>query len=108
MKGEVKPMEDEQSTVLSRKRIAIRFLFTLFFVIVLEVLKIIIQVAVLFQYVCLFISTEYSDPMRRFSDRVSVYAYRVMRYIALNEDTRPFPFADFPEEIDPPEPEANF
>jgi len=101
-------MEDEQETALSRKKIAIRFLFTLFFVVVLEILKIIIQLAVLFQYVYLFITTGHSDPMRRFSDKISVYAYRVMRYVTLNENTRPFPFADFPEEIDPLEPEPHF
>jgi hypothetical protein len=101
-------MEDEKPPVLSRKRIAIRFLFTLFFAAVLVGLKIMIQLTVLFQYVYLFISREYSDPMRRFSDGVSVYAYRVMRYISLNENTRPFPFADFPKPIDPPEPRPDF
>jgi hypothetical protein len=98
----------EAGTVLSRKKIAVRFLYTIFFVIVLEILKTIIQLTVLFQYVYLFITTTYSNPVIKFSNKVSVYAYRVMRYITLNENDRPFPFSDFPQEIDPPEPEVHF
>jgi len=93
---------------LSRKKIAVRFLYTVFFVILLEILKVIVQLSVLFQYVYLFITTEYNDPVRRFSNKVIAHAYRVMRYITLNENVRPFPFADFPKEKDEPEPEVSF
>lgn len=98
----------EATTVLSRKKIATRLLYTIFFVIVLEILKTIIQVAVLFQYVYLFITQTYSNPVIAFSNKVSVHAYRVMRYITLNENMRPFPFSDFPKETDPPEPDVDF
>ncbi|MBW2195177.1 MAG: DUF4389 domain-containing protein, partial [Deltaproteobacteria bacterium] len=54
----------ETTDILSRKRIAIRFLYTIFFVLVLEILKIIIQLSVLFQYVYLFITTDYNNPVR--------------------------------------------
>ncbi|MEA1901487.1 MAG: DUF4389 domain-containing protein [Thermodesulfobacteriota bacterium] len=95
-------MESVKSAILSRKKIGIRLLYTLFFLVVIEILKIIIQVAVLFQYVYLFITKTYSKPVRKFSNKVSFYAYRVMRYVTLNENTLPFPFADFPEEKDAP------
>ena len=93
---------------LSRKKIGVRLLYTVFFLIVFEILKIIVQVTVLFQYVYLFITKTYSDPVRRFSNKVSFYAYRVMRYVTLNENTMPFPFADFPEETDAAESEVRF
>ena len=99
---------EEITGQLSRKNIAIRFLYTIFYVILLEILKLTIQVAVLFQYVYLFITLDYSDPVRRFSNKVIAYCYRVMRYVTLTENIRPFPFADFPEEIDEPEGEATF
>jgi hypothetical protein len=92
----------------SRKNIAVRLLYTLLFLIVFEILKIIIQVAVLFQYIYLFISKEYNHPIRKFSNKVSVYAYRVMRYITLSENEKPFPFQDFPEEMELPETEVVF
>lgn len=101
-------MDEAEVTVLSRKRIGIRLLYTVFFLIVFEILKLIVQVIVLFQYIHLFITRTSSDPLRRFSNKVSVYVYRVMRYITLNENERPFPFSDFPEETDLPEPEVHF
>ncbi|MBW2264974.1 MAG: DUF4389 domain-containing protein [Deltaproteobacteria bacterium] len=98
----------ETTDILSRKRIAIRFLYTIFFVLVLEILKIIIQLSVLFQYVYLFITTDYNNPVRNLSNKVAAYAYKVMRYVTLNENQRPFPFSEFPQEIDQPESEATF
>ncbi len=96
------------SNSFSRKKIAIRLLYTIFFLIVFEILKIIIQVAVLFQYVYMFITKDYNDPIRNFSNKVSVYAYRVMRYVTLSENEKPFPFQDFPEEMEMPETEVLF
>ena len=101
-------MNKIQAMVLSRKGIAVRLLYTLFFLIVFELLKIIIQVTVVFQYIYLFITKTYSEPLRRFSNKVSAYTYSVMRYITLNENGLPFPFSDFPKEADLPETEAHF
>jgi len=99
--------ETTGSTV-SRKKIAIRLLYTIFFLVVLEIIKMIIQLCVLFQYVYLFITTDYNQPVRNFSNKVTVYAYRLMRYVTLNENLRPFPFREFPSEMDPPEPRPTF
>ena len=101
-------MNKIQPAILSRKGIAIRLLYTVFFLIVFEILKIIVQVTVVFQYIYLFITKRYSEPLRRFSNKVAVYAYKVMRYITLNENGLPFPFSDFPKEVDSPEPDAHF
>ena len=86
-----------------RKNIAVRFLFTILFIIVFEILKTIIQLAVLFQYVFLFITGKHNEPVRTFSNKVSTYAYRVLRYVTLNENPKPFPFTEFPPEMEPPE-----
>lgn len=101
-------MDPIQDIILSRKNIVIRFLYTIFFLIVFEILKMVIQVTVLFQYIYLFITKTYSTPLRSFSNKVSIYAYRVMRYVTLNENTLPFPFSDFPEEMESPEQEVRF
>ena len=96
------------SNDLQRKNIVIRLLYTILFLIVFEILKIIIQVCVLFQYVYLLITRSYNLPIRKFSNKVAAYAYRVMRYLTLNENAKPFPFQDFPEEMAPPEETAEF
>jgi len=101
-------MEAIETDLLSRKKIAIRFLYTLFFLIVFEILKVIIQVTVLFQYIYLFITRAYNDPVRRFSNKVSIFAYRVIRYLTLSENKCPYPFSDFPEEMEAPEAEVHF
>ena len=101
-------MNDTQETPVNRKKIAVRFLYTLLFVIVLAILIKIIQLTILFQYVYLFISLKYNDRIRTFSNKISTYAYKVMRYISLNDNTPLFPFTDFPDEIEQPVEIVNF
>ena len=101
-------MNEIQDATVPRKRIVIRLLYTLLFVIVFEILKTIIQLTILFQYVYLFISKKYSNTIRVFSNKVATYAYRVMRYICLNDTVQPFPFTDFPVEIERPEETVSF
>ena len=96
------------SKPFSRKKIAIRLLYTILFLIVFEIIKIIIQVSVIFQYGYLLISKTYNNPIRNFSNKVSVYAYRVLRYVTLNENEKPFPFDNFPKEIELPGKEVFF
>ena len=74
------------------------------FIIVLELLKLVVQLIVLFQFVYLLITCKSNEPMRKFGNKAVAYTYRVMRYATLNENTKPFPFTQFPEEIEPPEP----
>ena len=92
----------------SRKKIAIRLLYTILFLIVFEILKIIIQLSVLFQYIYLLISKTYNDPIRNFTNKVSVYAYKVLRYVTLNENDKPYPFKDFSKEFELPDTEVIF
>ena len=92
----------------SRKKIAIRLLYTILFLIVFEILKIIIQLSVIFQYIYLLISKTYNNPIRYFTNKVSVYAYKVLRYVTLNENDKPYPFKDFPKEFELPDTEVIF
>jgi hypothetical protein len=101
-------MNPTHSSNTSRKQIAIRLLYTLLYLVVFELLKAMIQLTVLFQFIYLLITCNYSDPLRRFSNKISTYAYKVMRYLTLNENLRPFPFSDFPGEMEQPEEEVVF
>ena len=96
------------SKTFPRKKILVRLLYTVFFFIVFEILKTIIQVSVFFQYVYLLISKTYSEPVIRFTNKVSVYAYKVLRYVTLNENEKPYPFHDFPGEMETPQAEVFF
>jgi len=101
-------MDDVQETTVTRKEIDIRFLYSLLYIVVFEILKFIIQITVLFQFIYLFIWREYSDPLRRFSNKVATYAYKVIRYLTLTDNIRPFPFSDFPDEMEKVEETVNF
>lgn len=101
-------MNSLQEHVVTRKGIAIRLFVTILFFIIFEIIKLIMQVTMLFQYVYLFIAAQHSEPLRDFSNRLSVYAYRVMRYITLNENLRPFPFNRFPESMEEAESDVIF
>jgi hypothetical protein len=68
----------------------------------------IIQMTTLIQYVILLITRSYSEPLRSFSNKAAAYVYRLIRYMTLNDNTRPFPFTDFPGEIESPEDRARF
>lgn len=91
-----------------RKKIAVRFLFTILFVVVLEILKTIVQLTVLVQYVYLFITKKHSEPIRNFGNKVTTYAYRVMRYVCVNENRKPFPFTEFPVVVESAEEKVEF
>jgi hypothetical protein len=91
-----------------RKEIAIRLLYTILFLIVFEILKLIVQLCVLFQYVFLLITRNFNEPVRNFSNKVLSYTYRVMRYTTLNENQRPFPFSEFPGDVEQPEEPVQF
>jgi hypothetical protein len=91
-----------------RKSIAIRLLYTVFYFIVFELLLFILLLSTLFQFIYLFLMGNHSEPLRRFCNKVSTYAYKIIRYVTLNDNNKPFPFADFPNEMEPSEPRVIF
>lgn len=42
-----------------------------------------------------------SERVRRFANRVLSYLYHIVRYLTYNEPELPFPFSDFPPELEP-------
>jgi predicted membrane protein len=92
----------------SRIQIAVRLLFTILFLIVFEIIKTIVQVTVIFQYIYLFITKKHNEPVREFSNKVSTYAYKVLRYMTLNENIKPFPFTEFPKDVDSSENDVRY
>ncbi|WP_018124492.1 DUF4389 domain-containing protein [Desulfovibrio oxyclinae] len=81
------------------KRLAV----TIVCLLVFELVRLLVQVSALFQYAWMLISKSYSAPLRNFNNRLSLYAYRLLRYATLNENARPFPFEEFPSSGEPAE-----
>jgi D-alanyl-lipoteichoic acid acyltransferase DltB (MBOAT superfamily) len=101
-------MTDDLQVTISRKQVAIRLLYTLLYAAIFELVKTIVFLITLFEYFILLLTLKHNEPARAFANRVSTYGYRVMRYLTLNENQRPFPFSDFPEEIELPDEEVSF
>lgn len=101
-------MNDQPQEPVSRSQIANRLLFTLLFLPITSICNVLVVLATLFQFTLLFITLKHSEPLRAFANRVISFTYRVWRYISLNSSRRPFPFAEFPAELEPPEAEVRF
>ncbi|MDY0269615.1 DUF4389 domain-containing protein [Trichloromonas sp.] len=93
---------------VGRLKILLRLLYAFLFLLVFEILRLIVQVTVLGQYLYLLVVGTSCEPLRTFGSRVADYSYRVIRYLTLNENERPYPFTQFPGEIEPPEPKLRF
>jgi membrane peptidoglycan carboxypeptidase len=100
--------EKEQIPFVSRKQIGIRLLYTILFLVILGIVLIIVKVVVVFQFIYFFSTREPNESVRQFSNKISTYGYRIFRYITLNESQRPFPFTDFPPELEPSEEQITF
>ncbi len=101
-------MNAQTQEPLSRKQIAIRLLYFLFFVPIYEICNSLVLLITLFQFAILPITQEHSEPARTVANRIISYVYRIWRYVTLNSSQRPFPFAEFPPAVEPPEAEVSF
>jgi hypothetical protein len=101
-------MPVESQVTITRKQIAIRLLYTLLYVAIFEVVKTIILLTTIFEYFFLLITLHHNEPARNFANKAATYGYRLMRYLTLNENQRPFPFSEFPAEIELPDEDVRF
>ncbi len=101
-------MNGTEEKKISRGRIAVRLLYSLVCLIILEILKFVVQITVIFQFIYLLITQKYSEPLRGFSNKVAAYVYRIIRYTTLNENRKVFPFSEFPPELEKPEDHVDF
>jgi len=101
-------MNDQPVPSVTRGQIAVRLLITVLFLPINGLVNATIVLTTLFQYIHLLITLQHSEPVRAFANKVIGYGYRVWRFISLNENHRPFPFAELPGEKEPPEGEVSF
>ncbi|MFW5500857.1 MULTISPECIES: DUF4389 domain-containing protein [unclassified Maridesulfovibrio] len=84
----------------AQDRIAIgkRFLRTIVCIVAFELVRILAYAIIFVQYAFLLITGSHLTPLREFADRLSNYAFSLLKYATLNSNVRPFPFSDFPAE----------
>jgi D-alanyl-lipoteichoic acid acyltransferase DltB (MBOAT superfamily) len=93
---------------VSRSQVLMRLLYTVLFLFVMGIVFMVIKLSIVFQYILLLITLKHSEPVRRFTNQLAAYGYRVLRYLTLNDNARPFPFTEFPQEMEASEGEVKF
>jgi hypothetical protein len=99
-------MEGEELEI-ERSETGIRILLTLLFYLIARAVGFVLGVLILFELLYTLITKDAPpERVRQFANRAISYFYRVGRYLTYNEADRPFPFNDFPPEVEPPAPVA--
>ncbi|GBC59892.1 DUF4389 domain-containing protein [Desulfonema ishimotonii] len=89
--------------IIARKNVGVRLVFTLFFTLVCGMLSFAILALAFLQFVCLLITMQQNEAIKGLSHKLTAYTYKVLRYITLTENLRPYPFSPFPSEMEPAE-----
>ncbi len=88
--------------VIERPETTLRLVKSLLFILIYQVVETVLITLVAFSLIVAFVTkAPPSERVRRFANRVLAYGYRMGRYVTYNEERAPFPFDDFPEEIEP-------
>lgn len=102
--------------ILARKNIGIYFCFAALYCILCGMIGFAVLVLTLLQGLVLLVLTKPNAAIKSLSHRMTVYVYKMMRYIVLCETQKPYPFGPVPQEIEPADdvdltanlPEKNF
>ncbi len=93
---------DNDGHEIERGDTGVRILVTLLFCLVLNVVEAVLAVIILFELgYALLTRSEPSERVRGFANRVISYSYRIGRYLTFNAGSPPFPFSEFPDELEP-------
>lgn len=91
----------EGEVAIERSATALRILYAVLFLVIARLLWLVLSLAVAFELLYTLITQRAPSPaVRRFANRVLSYFYRIGRYLCYNDDEPPFPFRDFPEEVE--------
>jgi hypothetical protein len=94
-------METERDEI-DRKETGFRILYSLLFWVIAGVVEMVVGALVVFELLfALVTKREPPGRVRVLANRVIAYFYRVGRYLTYNEPDPPFPFSEFPTEIEP-------
>ena len=95
-------LEELEGEEISRRETGIRILLSLLFALVWSVVEMVLLALVVFELAFALITERApGDRIRGFANRVVSYAYRIFRYLTYNDEVVPFPFSDWPSEIEP-------
>ena len=87
---------------INRGETGIRILLTLLFAFVRGIVDSVVWVIVLFELLWTLMTKQAPSPrLRELANRIVAFEYRIGRYLTYNEGNVPFPFSEFPSEVEP-------
>lgn len=89
--------------LLSRKNVVVRLLFVLLYCVVSLLLIFAVLVLTVIQFAILLITARHMDAIKTLAHRLTVQTYRMLRYITLNENQKPYPFGRIADILEAPE-----
>ncbi|UTW45748.1 DUF4389 domain-containing protein [bacterium SCSIO 12696] len=81
----------------------LRLLFMAFALVCLFIARILVWVAVVFQFLVVLFTGQDNDNLRNFGQGVSKWVYQCLLFLTFNSEEKPFPFNEWPE-VEPGEP----
>lgn len=90
-------MSSDVTDNLTRSSSWLRGLFMLIFIVIYGIAEFVLGAVVIFQFLFLIFSGAPNDRLQRFGAQISLFVYEVFLYLTFNRDTKPFPFAPWPE-----------
>jgi hypothetical protein len=92
-------METERE--IDRKETGIRIVLSVLFMLILRLVEFVLGAIVIFQLIFALITKRPpGERVTRFANRIIAYFMQLLRYLTYQDDQRPFPFTDFPEDSD--------
>lgn len=83
---------------VSRVDILKRFIRTLVCMLAFELVRALAYAIIFVQFAITLINGCPAEPLRSFGNKLSTYAYELLRYSTLNGNRQPFPFSNLPAE----------
>ncbi len=95
-------METERPEI-ERTDTGLRILYSLLFWLIAGVLRAVLGLLIVFDLLYTLVTGQLPpERVREFGNRIIAYFYRIGRYLTYNESALPFPFAEFPADIEAP------
>ena len=98
-------IESQEGEPISRGDVGMRILLSLVLALIWQVVEMVLLALAVFGLGFALVTERVpGERVRRFANRVVSYGYRIGRYLTFNEARAPFPFSDWPDEVEAPEP----
>lgn len=91
-------MDETMKGRLTSGAIWMRGLYMLLFVLAYSIAELVITALVVLQFLIVLFTGRGNENLLRLGNNLSAYVYQIVRFETFNSETRPYPFAPWPDE----------